>query len=161
MIQRRSVLAGGGAALAIGGLAVGDMAWAADKPNPLAASIAPDGQSMKVVRILLKNDGKTRVAEGQVAADQSPYPLFKQFLTANATATAIYAAPPHHKIKDMKATAKAMLFIAAGETAFRAGGATQRCPAGTAVLIDAGSGAGLTETAGPDGYTAIKVQLAD
>src|SRR5882757_7191391 len=101
MIQRRSMLAGGGAALAIGGLPVGDPAWAADKPNPLAASIAPDGQSMKVVRILLKNDGQTRVAEGQVGADRSPYPLFKQFLTANATATAIYAAPPHHKIKDM------------------------------------------------------------
>jgi hypothetical protein len=159
MIQRRSVLAGGGAALAIGGLA--GPAWAADKPNPLAAAFAADGESMRVVSILLKNDGKTRVAESQIGADKSPYPLFKQFLTANATATAIYAAPARHKIKDTKAPAKAMLFIAAGETVFKAGGATQRCPAGTAILIDAGSGMGLTETAGPEGYTAIKVQLAD
>jgi len=67
MIQRRSVLAGGGAALAIG-----DMAWACDKPNPLAAAIAADGQSIRVVRILLKNDGKTRVAESQIGADHPP-----------------------------------------------------------------------------------------
>jgi hypothetical protein len=156
MIQRRSVLAGGGAALAIGGLA-----RAADKPNPLAAAIAADGQSIRVVRILLKNDGKTRLAESQIGADQSPYPLFKQFLTGNATATAIYAAPARHKITGTKAPARARWFIAAGETVFKAGGTTQRCPAGTAILVDAGSGAGLTETAGPEGYTAIKVQLAD
>src|SRR5882757_8120020 len=66
--------------------------------NPLAAAIAPDGQSMKVVRVLLRNDGQTRVAEGEVAADNSPYPLFKQFLTHNATTTAIYSAPQHHKM---------------------------------------------------------------
>ena len=130
-------------------------------PNPLAAAIAPDGQSMKVVRVLLRNDGQTRVAEGEVAADTSPYPLFKQFLTHNATATAIYSAPPHHRMPAGKNTANALLFIVAGETTLKAGDATQRCPAGTAILIDAGSGAGLNETAGPAGYTAIKVQLAD
>jgi hypothetical protein len=54
-----------------------------------------------------------------------------------------------------------MLFICAGETVFKTEDATQRCPAGTAILIDAGSGDGLTETAGPEGYWAIKVQLAD
>jgi hypothetical protein len=156
MIQRRTVLAGGGAALAVASLAK-----AADKPNPLAAAFSADGQSMKVVRVLLKNNGKTRVAEGQVGPDHSPYPLFKQFLTSKASAVAIYGAPPRHKIAGAKASAKAMLFIAAGETVFKAGGASLRCPAGTAVLIDAGSGEGLTETAGPKGYTAIKVQLAD
>jgi hypothetical protein len=156
MIRRRSVLAGGGAALAIGSLA-----RAAGGPNPLAQAFAPDGKSMKVIRILLKNDGKTRVAEGQVGADPSPYPLFKQFLTSKASAVAIYGAPPHHKIAGAKASARAMLFICAGETVFKAGGTTQRCPAGTAILVDAGSGEGLTETAGPDGYTAVKVQLAD
>jgi len=161
MIRRRSVLAGGGAALTIGGIAIGGLAEAADKPNPLAAAFAADGKSMKVIRILLKNDGKTRVAEGQVGADDSPYPLFKQFLTSKASAVAIYGAPAHHKIAGAKASAKAMLFICAGETVFKAGGAAQRCPAGTAILVDAGSGEGLTETAGPDGYTAIKVQLAD
>lgn len=156
MIRRRSVLAGGGAALAVAGLA-----QAADKPNPLAAAFATDGKSMKVVRILLKNDGKTRVAEGQVGPDESPYPLFKQFLTSKASAVAIYGAPPRHKIAGAKASGRAMLFIAAGETVFKAGGTSQRCPAGTAILVDAGSGEGLTETAGPEGYTAIKVQLAD
>jgi hypothetical protein len=156
MIRRRGLLAGGGAVLAIGRLA-----QAADMPNPLASAFAPDGQSMKVVRILLRNDGKTRVAEGQVGPDASPYPLFKQFLSAKASAVAIYAAPAQHKIAGTKAPAKAMLFIAAGETVFKAGGASQRCPAGTAILIDAGCGDGLTETAGPQGYTAIKVQLAD
>jgi hypothetical protein len=82
MIRRRTMLAGGGAALAVGGLAN-----AAGVANPLAATIAADGQSMKVVRVLLRNDGKTRIAEGEVGADKSPYPLFKQFLTHNATAT--------------------------------------------------------------------------
>jgi hypothetical protein len=156
MIRRRSVLAAGGAALAIGRLA-----QAADKPNPLAYAFAADGKSMKVVRILLKNDSKTRVAEGQVGPDESPYPLFKQFLTSKASAVAIYGAPAHHKIAGIKAPAKAMLFICAGETVFKTDDATKRCPAGTAILVDAGSGEGLTETAGPEGYTAIKVQLAD
>ena len=156
MIRRRRVLAGGGAALAIGGLAQG-----AEKANPLDYAFASDGKSMKVIRILLKNDGQTRVAEGQVGPDDSPYPLFKQFLTSKASSVAIYSAPAHHKIASAKAPAKAMLFICAGETVFKTGEATQRCPAGTAILVDAGSGDGLTETAGPDGYTAIKVQLAD
>jgi hypothetical protein len=129
--------------------------------NPLAAAIAPDGQSMRVVRVLLRDNGQAHVAEDQVAADKSPYPLFKQFLTHDATKTAIYSAPPHHKIAGSKDTGKALLFVVAGETTLKAGGATQRCPAGTAILMDAGSGAGLSETAGPAGYTAIKVQLAD
>ena len=86
---------------------------------------------------------------------------FKQFLTAKASAVAIYGAPAHHKIAGAKAPARAMLFICAGETVFKTIEATQRCPAGTAILVDAGSGDGLTETAGPEGYTAIKVQLAD
>jgi len=150
------MLAGSGAALAISGLAN-----AAEAPNPLAAAFASDGQSMKVVRVLLRNDGKTRVAEGEIAADASPYPLFKQFLTNNATATAIYSAPPHHKMPANKNAAKSILFIAAGETVLKADGVIQRCPAGTAILIDAGSGTDLTEMAGPAGYTAIKVQLAD
>jgi hypothetical protein len=150
------MLAGGGAALAVAGLA--NTAKAA---NPLAAAIAADGQSMKVVRVLLRNDGKTRVAEGEVGADASPYPLFKQFLTHDATATAIYSAPPHHTMPAGKNPANAVLYIVAGETVLKADGAIQRCPAGTAILIDAGSGTGLTETAGPAGYTAIKVQLRD
>ena len=156
MIRRRTMLAGSGAALAIGSLAN-----AAEAPNPLAAAFAQDGQSMKVVRVLLRNDGKTRIAEGEVGADKSPYPLFKQFLTHNATATAIYSAPPRHKMSADKASANALLYIVAGETVLKADGVTQHCPAGTAILIDAGSGADLSETAGPAGYTAIKVQLAD
>jgi hypothetical protein len=154
--RRTAIKVGGGAALfAVTGPAVAATA------NPLAAAIAPDGQSMKVVRVLTRDDGQTRVSEDQVAADKSPYPLFKQFLTHNATKTAIYSAPPHHKIAGGKHADKAPLFIVAGKTTLSAGGATQLCPAGTAILIDAGGGAGLSETAGPAGYTAIKVQLAD
>jgi hypothetical protein len=156
MIRRRTMLAGGGAALAVGGLA-----GAAEMPNPLAAAIAADGQSMKVVHVLLHNDGHTLVTKDEVAADSSPYPLFKQFLTHNATKTAIYSAPPHHKITGNKDAGKALLFVVAGETTLKAGGTKQLCPAGTAILMDAGSGVGLSETAGPAGYTAIKVQLAD
>jgi hypothetical protein len=142
-------------------MAVSGLTNAAEAANPLAAAIAADGQSMKVVRVLLRNDGKTRVAEGEVGADTSPYPLFKQFLTHNATATAIYSAPPHHKMQAGKTAEASLLYIVAGETVLTADGATQRCPAGTAILIDAGSGTGLSETAGPGGYTAIKVQLAN
>jgi hypothetical protein len=154
--RRNAIKVGGAAALfAVTGPAVAATA------NPLAAAIAPDGESMKVVRVLLRDDGQTHVAEDQVAADKSPYPLFKQFLTHNATKTAIYSAPPHHKITGGKDAGKALLFIVAGETTLMAGGSKQLCPAGTAVLMDAGSAAGLNETAGPAGYTAIKVQLAD
>jgi hypothetical protein len=60
-----------------------------------------------------------------------------------------------------KASANVLLYIVAGETVLKADGVTQRCPAGTAILIDAGSGTDMTETAGPAGYAAIKVQLAD
>jgi quercetin dioxygenase-like cupin family protein len=156
-VRRRTAIKVGGAAALF---AVTRQAMAGEA-NPLTAAIAPDGQSMKVVRVLRRNDGRTRVAEGEVAADNSPYPLFKQFLTHNATTTAIYSAPPHHRMPASKNTANALLFVVAGETTLKAGGSTQRCPAGTAILMDAGSGAGLSETAGPAGYTAIKVQLAD
>jgi hypothetical protein len=156
-VRRRTAIRVGGAAalFAVTGPAVAATA------NPLAAAIAPDGESMKVVRVLLRDDGQTHVAADQVAADKSPYPLFKQFLTHNATKTAIYSAPAHHKIAGGKDAGKALLFIVAGETTLMAGGAKQHCPAGTAILMDAGSAPGLNETAGPAGYTAIKVQLAD
>jgi len=156
-VRRRTVIKVGGAAA----LFATTRPAPAAPVNPLAAAIAPDGQSMKVVRVLLRDDGQTHIAEDQVAADKSPYPLFKQFLTHNATKTAIYSAPPHHEIAGGKDVGKALLFVVAGETTLKVSGATQLCPVGTTILIDAGSGAGFSETAGPAGYTAIKVQLAD
>jgi hypothetical protein len=154
-IERRTLLAGGGAALAVAA-APGVQAEAA--ANKLAAFIAPDGTSIKAVKVTVA-DGQTSIADADIAADKSPYPLFKQFLTHDASATAIYAAPPHHKIDGNKASAKSLLFVVAGETTLKAGKTAHKCPAGTVILLDAG--ADLHEQAGPAGYTAIKVQLAD
>jgi hypothetical protein len=157
-IKRRTILAGAGAAIATGTIPA---ARAAETGNPLAAFIAPDGSSIKAVRVTVGDDGHSRIANADIAADNSPYPLFKQFLTHNASRAAIYAAPPHHKIAAGKSAGKSLLFIVAGETSLKAGDATRRCPAGTVILLDTGSGPDLSEQAGPAGYTAIKVQLAD
>jgi hypothetical protein len=154
-IQRRTLLAGGGAALAV---AAAPGAKAEEAANNLAAFIAPDGASIKAVKVTLA-DGQTSIAEADIVADKSPYPLFKQFLTHDASATAIYAAPPHHKIQGAKAAAKSLLFVVAGETTLTAGKTAHKCPAGTVILQDVGTE--LREQAGPEGYTAIKVQLAD
>ncbi len=155
-VRRRTAIKIGGAAALFAGAQP-----AAAAVNPLAEFIAPDGGSIKVVQLLAKNDGGTRIAEGERVADKSPYPLFQQFLTHDASAIAIYAAPPHHKIAADGNAGKSLLFIVAGETTLKAGGTTRRCPAGTVILSDAGIGADLKETAGPAGYTAIKVMLAD
>ena len=156
MPQRRTVLAGTAAALAIAATPK-----ARAETNPLAAFIAPDGASIKAVHVTADDQGGTAIADIDVAADKSPYPLFKQFLTHNATATAVYGVPPHHKIAGATNAGKALLFVADGVTVLKAGGTTRRCPAGTVILLDGGSGGGLREEAGPAGYTAIKVQLAD
>jgi hypothetical protein len=157
-IKRRTILAGAGAAIATGTIPI---AQSAETGNSLAAFIAPDGNSIKAVHVTIGDNGHSRIAGADIAADNSPYPLFKQFLTHNASTTAIYAAPPHHKIAAGKSAGKSLLFIVDGETNLKAGGATRRCFAGTVVLLDAGSGPGLSEQAGPAGYTAIKVQLTD
>lgn len=157
MGRRTAIKAGGAAALA----ATTSQAQAADTANPLAAFIAADGSAIKAVQVSVGADGKTGIADADIPADNSPYPLFKQFLTHKASATAIYAAPPHHKIVGTKNDAKEILFIVAGETTLKAGGTVRKCPAGSVILLDAGSGAGLAEQAGPEGYTGVKVQLAD
>jgi hypothetical protein len=157
-IPRRTMLAGTGAAVTLASMQHGQAAEAA---NPLATFIAADGGSIKAVHVSAGDGGHSRIAEMDVAADHSPYPLFKQFLTHKASATAVYGAPPHHRIVGSKNPAKTLLFIVAGETTLEAAGTRRKCPAGTMILIDAGSGADLGEKAGPDGYTGFKVQLAD
>jgi hypothetical protein len=156
-IRRRTVLAGGGAAIAA---ATAARARAAKSDMPemsLAGAIVDDGQKIKIVHVFAEN-GQTRIADAALPADTSPYPLFKQFLTHKASATAVYGAPPHHQGLS-KAADKYLLFIAAGETVLTAGKDRRRCGAGTFILAEGGAGYG--ERADADGYTAIKVRLAD
>lgn len=152
---RRTAIKAGGAALAA---VAAPQGRAADAENPLAAFIAADGASIKAVKVTLA-DGNTSIADADIVADKSPYPLFKQFLTHDARTTAIYAAPPHHKIAGGKTIGKSLLFVVAGETTLKAGKTAHKCHAGTVILVDPDSE--FQEQAGPAGYTAIKVQLAD
>lgn len=156
-VRRRTAIKISGAA-AVFGASRPAMAAAV---NPLAASIAADGSAIKAIKVTASDNGQTHIADADIPADKSPYPLFLQFLTHKASATAIYAAPPRHKIAAAKNAAKTLLFIVAGETTLEATGTRRKCPAGTVILMDEGSGAALSEQAGPDGYTAFKVQLAD
>jgi len=155
MIKRRTVLAGGGAAAIV--TAGAARAASAQPESTLAAAIIDDGQKIKVVRISADN-GRTAIADVGLPADPSPYPLFKQFLTHKASATAVYSAPPRHEITT-NATDRYLVFIAAGDTTLQAGGTSRRCGAGTFILAE--RGAAYAERAGVDGYTAIKVRLAD
>jgi hypothetical protein len=156
-VRRRTAIKIGGAAVLLGasGTAM------AEPVNPLAAFIAADGGSIKAVHVTAGDGGHSQIADTDIAADHSPYPLFKQFLTHKASATAVYAAPPRFKIAGTKNTAKTLLFIVAGETTLEVGATKRKCPAGTVILMDEGSGAGVSEKAGPDGYTGFKVALAD
>ena len=153
-VRRRTAIKIGGAAALFGAAQPGTAATV----NPLAEFIAPDGASIKAVKVTMA-DGNTSIADADIVADKSPYPLFKQFLTHDASATAIYAAPPHHKIAVSKNTGKSLVFVVAGETTLKAGKTAHKCSAGTVILSDAGTE--FQEQAGPEGYTAIKVQLAD
>ncbi len=155
-IERRTLLAGSGAALAI---AAAPGARAAAKANPLAAFIAPDGSAIKAVKVTAGDDGQTKIAEADVAADHSPYPLFKQFLTHKASRVAIYAAPAGHKITVVPAASQLLYIIAGSLTVMGKDAPGHDCPAGSAILIDAGTR--HREHAGPAGYTAIKVALSE
>jgi len=156
-VRRRTAIKIGGAAALLGA----SRTARAEPVNPLAAFIAADGSAIKAVHVSAGDGGHSQIADMDVAADHSPYPLFKQFLTHKASATAVYAAPPHLKIAGAKNAAKTLLFIVAGETTLEAGATKRKCPAGTVILMDEGSGAGVSEKAGPDGYTGFKVALAD
>jgi hypothetical protein len=153
-IGRRAVLAGSGAALAAQAFS---SAWAKAE-NPLAAFIAPDGESIKVVKILALEGGAVQMLNADIAADHSPYPLFKQFLTHKASRVAAYGAPAGHKAAAVPAT-RQLTFIVAGDMTLVGQGTEKSCPAGTAILADAGCR--YHEHAGPAGYAAIKVALAD
>ncbi len=156
MLKRRTVLTGGGAAVLAAGTHP-ETATGAEAKTDLAAAIVDDGRKIKVVRVSAEN-GQTAITDAELPADPSPYPLFKQFLTHKASATAVYGAPPRHRIAT-DATDKFLVFIAAGNTTLMADSGARQCDAGSFILTDTGSR--YTEHAGPEGYTAIKVRLAD
>jgi hypothetical protein len=155
-IERRTVIAAAGmlAALGIDGRAV-----AAEAPaSPWAGSIAPDGDTIKVVKVSIDAAGKSQAAEADLPADHSPYPLFKQFLTHEASKVAIYRAPPNLAIAENQ-PAKDLLLIVDGDTTLMTDTGSRKVGLGGFVLFD--GIAKHTETAGPAGYVAIKIRLAD
>ena len=153
-IERRTVLKGSAALAA----AAATSAGAAEAMNPLAAFIAPDGNAIKAVKVTA-DDAGTHIAGIDVAADPSPYPLFKQFLTHKASRVAIYAAPPGHKVTVVPSANQLIYFVAGSLTVMGKDPPGHDCPAGSAILIDAG--VRHREHAGPAGFTAIKVALSD
>ena len=159
-VKRRIMIAAGGAAAvalaASRGRAVAD---AKDHANPWAAAIAGGGGSIKAVLFSVGADGKSKMEDIDVPADQSVAPkLFQQFLTHKASATAIYQVPPHHVIAESQ-PAKDLLFIVDGATTLKTDAGSRKLGLGTFVLFD--GVAKHTEKAGPAGYVAIKVRLAD
>jgi hypothetical protein len=84
--------------------------------------------------------------------------LFQQFLTHKASVTAIYQAPPRHAITGSQ-PAKDLVLIVDGTTTIKTDGGSRKLGRGTFVLFD--GVANHTEKAGPTGYVAIKVRLAD
>jgi hypothetical protein len=155
-VKRRSVVAGGAAALLAGGVAE---AKVQETENPLAASFPPDGNSVKVVEIKTDADGHAVISPVDLPADKSPYPLFKQFLTHKASAVAVYSVPPNHHIPTSFDPVRRFVFIVSGETTLIAKDATHKCEAGSIILLDGKSD--LAARSGPVGYVAIKVQVAD
>jgi hypothetical protein len=155
-IERRTVIAAGGAMIALG---VADRA-AADAPlSPWAGALPVNGDFIKAVLISADADGKSRISEMEVPPDPSLAPkLFQQFLTHKASKVAVFQAPPHHAIAEAK-PAKDLLLIVDGETTLKADAGSRRVGRGGFVLFD--GVAKHTEKAGPAGYVAIKVRLAE
>ena len=153
-IDRRTVLKGSAALAAVAAAP----ASAAPPVNPLAAFIAADGSAIKAVKVTA-DDAGTHIAEVDVAADASPYPLFKQFLTHKASRVAVYAAPPGHKVTVVPSANQLIYVVAGSLTVMGKDPPGRDCPAGSAILIDAG--VRHREHAGPAGFTVIKVALSD
>jgi quercetin dioxygenase-like cupin family protein len=153
-IERRTMLKGSVVLAAAASL----RASAAEATNPLAAFIASDGSAIKAVKVTA-DDAGTHIAEVAVAADPSPYPLFKQFLTHKASRVAIYAAPPGHRVTVVPSTNQLIYVVAGSLTVMGKDPPGHDCPAGSAILIDAQTR--HREHAGPAGFTAIKVALSD
>ena len=156
-IERKIVIVGGGAVAA---LAVGHTnADTSEPPNPWASAITKGGDGLKAVMVSAGADGKSKIEEIDVAADTSLAPkLFQQFLTHKASATAIYQAPPHHVIAAGE-PAKDLLLIVDGAVTLKSDSGSRKLGPGAFVLFD--GVAKHSEKAGPAGYVAIKVRLAD
>lgn len=155
-IKRRTLIAaGGGVAVA---LAQG-AARASGSGSSWADAITAGGNGIKAVRVTADAEGKSRIEDIQMPADASVAPqLFQQFLTHRASAVAIYQARPHHAIPESQ-PAKDLLFIAEGATTLKTDGGSRKLGLGTFVLFD--GVAKHSEKAGPAGYVAIKVRLAE
>jgi hypothetical protein len=157
-IKRRTLMAAGGGGVVVA-LAHGKTKAAKDPGSPWAGAITDGGDGIKAVSISAGADGKSKIDDITVPADTSVAPkLFQQFLTHKATATAIYQAPPGHTIAEGQ-PAKDLLFIVDGTTTLKADSGSRTVGRGTFVLFD--GVAKHTEKAGPAGYVAIKVRLAD
>ncbi len=147
-IGRRALIAAGGAAAAVGG---------SQAASAVTNAIDAEGGALNAVKVSIGGDGKSIVDMVLLPADPSPYPLFKQFLTHKASATAIYRAPPHHLSNEAQPT-RDLLFIVSGGAVIAADTGRETVGAGSVALCDAGARHSIT--AGPSGYTAIRVRLA-
>jgi len=147
---------GGGAAAMLAGPAMGTEPKA---PNPFATFLAPDRKSLTLVRVTAGSDGTTRIEEATVAGVPLARTPLVQFLENKADKVAVYGAPPNHSVPARRVAAgtKELIYIIRGDTTLTAGTAKRKCAVGTLVLAEAG--AGLAETAGPQGYMVIKVRV--
>lgn len=155
-IGRREVLAGSAAAV-LAGVPVGRADAAA---NPLAAILSADGSSIEIVHVVAPVGAPSRIAVKDQAGEKQSGTRLVQFLARKADRVAIFGCPPGHKVAE-RAAGKGgeLLYLVQGVVTVKAGTGRRSCGRGTMILCEEGGSFSLE--AGPQGYAAIKIRLAE
>jgi hypothetical protein len=158
-ISRRAMMAG-----TAGAILAAHAGQAADAPSPYAKFVGEGRRTIKIMRVLSGDDGHSRFEEMTVTPQPSPgaNPLV-QFLNRKATAYAVYSSPPGHEQPERKVLAGTpeLLYLMAGSTTFTTRSGSFESTTGTLMIFENSKGTGHTEKSGPEGYTAIKLLLAE
>lgn len=149
-ISRRSAIAGTAAAVLLAHAPAHAKEVAEES---LASAFSEDRRSLKATRI----HGGTP-EDMTITAETLGNSALLQFLNRKATAVAVYSAPPGLAVapRAISAAAPELLFVVKGTTEITAEHGTVSCGIGALTIIESGT---VTEKAGPQGYTAIRVRL--
>jgi hypothetical protein len=158
-ISRRTMMAG-----TAGAILAAHAGQAADSPSPYAKFVGEGRRSIKIVRVVSGDDGHSKFEETMVTPQAGPgnSPLV-QFLNRKATAYAVYSSPPGHEQPERKVLAGTpeLLYLIAGSTTFTTRTGAFESTVGTLMIFENSKGTGHSEKSGPEGYTAIKLLLAE
>lgn len=153
-ISRRGFVTGSAAAI----LAAHAPAWgAALQDSALVSAFAPDRRALTATRIFA-DAGKSKYESITIKAETLGNSPILQFLNRKATAVAVYGAPAGHGVplRTVGVDAPEMLFIIEGASTITTDQGPVRADVGSLVLLEGGN---VSEKAGPNGYTLIKVRL--